>query len=164
MKTEKIIIRLSKDLKNRFKAKCNLENIDMSDKIRKFIEENSNPSKMDMLKMISDKTEPVSNEMLLELKKTILKDGKETKRRDIYESGREIKIGEKVLFGLLTPELEGNFNKNHNNELGLNDIFFLDLKLIKFNIDEIGTIYELTNNEINKLSDTIYLKKIKYEK
>lgn len=160
MKTEKIIIRLSKDLKNRFKAKCDLENVDMSIKIRKFIEENSNPSKMDMLKMISDKTEPVSNELLLELKTTMLVDGRETKRRDIYESGREIKIGEKVLYGLLTYELENDFNKIHDNELGLSDMTYLDLKLIKFNIDEIGIIYELTNKELNKISDTIYLKKI----
>jgi hypothetical protein len=163
MKTEKIIIRLSKDLKNRFKAKCNSENIDMSDRIRKFIEENSNPNKMDMMKIISDKTEAVSEELLLELKKTILVNDKETKRRDVYESGRDIKIGERVLYGLLTSELENNFNKIYDNELGLSDMVSLDLKLIKFNIDEMGVIYELTNNEINKLSDTIYLKKIYHE-
>jgi hypothetical protein len=135
----------------------------MSDRIRKFIEENSNPNKMDMMKIISDKTEAVSEELLLELKKTILVNDKETKRRDVYESGRDIKIGERVLYGLLTSELENNFNKIYDNELGLSDMVSLDLKLIKFNIDEVGVIYELTNNEINKLSDTIYLKKIYHE-
>lgn len=164
MKTEKIIIRLSKDLKNRFKAKCISENIDMSDKLRKFIEENSNPGKMDMLKIINNKTEAISKELLLELKKIILVDGCKAKRRDIYDSGREINVGEKVLYGLLTMDCVNNFDGVSDDELGLNNVSSLDLKLIKFNIDEVGDIYEITNDKINKISDTIYLKKINNEK
>lgn len=136
IKKEKIlIIRIPEKLKREFKMVCNSKNLTMSQVLNMEIQNFLNKKNNELIQTQLQIANPIDEDMLTYLKTPKYHNNKLVERRDIYKSGRKIKIGDKVLFGLLNEEL------------------------IKFHIEEINTLYEFAEND----NDTLINLKFKDE-
>lgn len=139
MKKEKIIIRVDAYLKDKFKNLCDSEGVDMSDKLRQFISSEINPTEEDKMYKQLLNANPVTEKILNELREEKCVDGKKIINRDVYYSGKKIKIGDRVLFGYV------NVNKVNEKD----DIQIREMKVIKFHVNEIDNLYKFYKDDLN---------------
>jgi len=122
-KEENLIIRIPEKLKREFKMVCKSKNLTMSQALNMEIQNFLNKKNNELIQTQLQIANPIDEDMLTYLKTPKYYNNVLVERRDIYKSGRKIKIGDKVLFGLLNEEL------------------------IKFHIEEINTLYEFAEND-----------------